>query len=101
MKKQELIAKEESPGEEIQSQKDLEQFVRNRAWGHHASGTCAIGPRERGGVLSSDFKVHGTEASCRGRLGVPRIPGLFIASAIFMIGEKAAEVIIADAKKTG
>jgi choline dehydrogenase-like flavoprotein len=98
--KKDLIAKEESPGEELQSQKDLEQFVRNRAWGHHASGTCAIGARERGGVLSSDFKVHGTVGLRVVDASVfPRIPGLFIASAIYMIGEKAAEVIIADAKK--
>ena len=101
LKEQGLIAKEESPGDEINSQKDLEQFVRNRAWGHHASGTCAIGARERGGVLSSDFKVHGTEGLRVVDASVfPRIPGLFIASAIFMIGEKAAEVIIADAKRT-
>jgi choline dehydrogenase len=29
----------------------------------------------------------------------PRVPGLFIASAVYMIGEKAADVIIADAKR--
>jgi choline dehydrogenase-like flavoprotein len=52
-------------------------------------------------VLSSDFKVHGTEGLRVVDASVfPRIPGLFIASAIFMIGEKAAEVIIADAKRT-
>ena len=63
--------------------------------------TCAIGALERGGVLSSDFKVHGTEGLRVVDASVfPRIPGLFIASAIFMIGEKAAEVIIADAKRT-
>jgi choline dehydrogenase len=49
-------------------------------------------------VVSSDFKVHGVE-----RLRVvdasvfPRIPGYFIASAVYMIGEKAAEVITAEA----
>ena len=59
----------------------------------------AIGPEARGGVLTSDFKVHRTE-----RLRVvdasvfPRVPGLFIVSAIYMIGEKAADVIIAEAK---
>ena len=26
-----------------------------------SSGTCAIGPTDQGGVLSSDFKVHGTQ----------------------------------------
>jgi len=90
-----LIAEEESPGPEVESDADLKQFVRSHAWGHHASGTCAIGPREKGGVLTSDFRVHGTiglrvvDASV-----FPRIPGFFIASSIYMIGEKAAEVIL-------
>jgi choline dehydrogenase len=30
----------------------------------------------------------------------PKIPGYFIVSAIYMISEKAADVIIEDAKKT-
>jgi choline dehydrogenase-like flavoprotein len=28
----------------------------------------------------------------------PRVPGFFIVSAVYMIGEKAAEVILADAQ---
>jgi choline dehydrogenase-like flavoprotein len=31
----------------------------------------------------------------------PRIPGFFIASAVYMIGEKAAEVILKDARESG
>jgi choline dehydrogenase-like flavoprotein len=80
----------------------LKEWVRNHAWGHHASCTCAIGPRERGGVLSSDFKVHGTEGLRVVDASVfPRVPGLFIVSAVYMVGEKAADVIIADAKRRG
>jgi hypothetical protein len=30
----------------------------------------------------------------------PRIPGLFIVSAIYMIAEKAADVIAADARRS-
>ncbi len=95
-----LIAEEELPGDHVTSDADLKQFVRDHAWGHHASCTCAIGGEARGGVLTSDFKVHHTE-----RLRVvdasvfPRAPGLFIVSAIYMIGEKAADQIIADARK--
>lgn len=99
LKQLDLIEKEELPGDGVQSEPELERFVRDRAWGHHASGTCAIGAREHGGVLSSDFKVHGTEGLRVVDASVfPRIPGLFIVSAIYMIGEKAAEVIVADAK---
>jgi choline dehydrogenase len=78
----------------------LKEFVRNNAWGHHASCTCRIGNRDEGGVLSSDFKVHGTTGLRVVDASVfPRIPGFFIACAVYMIGEKAADAIIADARK--
>lgn len=87
------IAAEEVPGPQVQTDDELAQFVRDHAWGHHACGTCAIGT-----VLGSDFRVRGTS-----RLRVvdasvfPRIPGYFIACAVYMIGEKAADAIVADA----
>ena len=72
----------------------LPEFVRDHAWGHHASCTCRIGRREDGGVLSSNFKVHGVSGLRVVDASVfPRIPGFFIASAVYMIGEKAADVI--------
>ena len=94
-----VVDREEYPGPGVESDEALQQFVRNQAWGHHASCTCAIGSQERGGVLSSDFKVHGTEALRVVDASVfPRVPGLFIVSAVYMVGEKAADVIIAAAK---
>jgi choline dehydrogenase len=90
-----LIAEEELPGEDLQSDDQLHEFVRDHAWGHHASCSCAIGPVERNGVLSSDFKVHGVQGLRVVDASVfPRIPGFFIASSIYMIGEKAADVIL-------
>jgi len=97
LKDQGLIAAEEQPGESLQSDEELKDFVRSVAWGHHASCTCAIGPREAGGVLGSDFRVHGTQGLRVVDASVfPRIPGFFIASAVYMIGEKAADVILAS-----
>jgi choline dehydrogenase len=91
-----LIAAEEQPGEALQTDQELMDFVRRVAWGHHASCTCAIGPRESGGVLGSDFRVHGTEGLRVVDASVfPRIPGFFIASAVYMVAEKAADVILA------
>ena len=93
-----LLAEEEEPGAALVSDDDLRSFVRDRAWGHHASCTCAIGPRESGGVLDSTFRVYGTEGLRVVDASVfPRIPGFFIVSAVYMIAEKAAEVILADA----
>jgi len=98
LKNENLIAAEELPGEHLQSDDDLREFVRNNAWGHHASCTCPIGPRETGGVLGSDFRVHGTRGLRVVDASVfPRIPGFFIVSAVYMIGEKAADVILAEA----
>jgi len=95
-----VVEREEYPGPGYETDEAVRQFVRDQAWGHHASCTCAIGPRERGGVLSSDFKVHGTEALRVVDASVfPRVPGLFIVSAVYMVGEKAADVIIAAAKQ--
>jgi choline dehydrogenase len=93
-----LIAEEELPGEGVQLDEQLADYVRDNAWGHHASCSCAIGPQEADGVLDSRLRVHGTE-----RLRVvdasvfPRIPGFFIACAVYMVGEKAADMILADA----
>jgi choline dehydrogenase-like flavoprotein len=99
LRREGLIAEEHLPGDDIQGDEQLRDFVRHNAWGHHASCSCPIGPREKGGVLDSDFRVHGTlglrvvDASV-----FPRIPGFFIVSAVYMIGEKAADVILADAR---
>ena len=97
LRAQGLIAEEEQPGEALQTNSDLQDFVRSTAWGHHASCTCAIGPREGGGVLGSDFRVHGTEGLRVVDASVfPRIPGFFIVSAVYMVAEKAADVILAS-----
>ena len=101
LKQQGLIAEEELPGEHLQSDEELRDFVRHNAWGHHASCSCAIGPREQNGVLDSNFRVHGTQGLRVVDASVfPRIPGFFIVSAVYMIGEKAADVILADAEAT-
>lgn len=98
LQQEELVVTEEIPGAECQSTEDLKTFVRNNAWGHHASCTCAIGPREQNGVLDKDFRVHGTQGLRVVDASVfPRIPGFFIVSSIYMIGEKAADVILTDA----
>jgi choline dehydrogenase-like flavoprotein len=94
---QQLIGREAVPGAELQSDADLRDFVRTHAWGHHACGSCAIGSIDDRGVLSSDFKVHGTQGLRVVDASVfPRIPGFFIVSAVYMIAEKAAEVILKE-----
>jgi len=97
LRQQGTIAEETLPGEQVQSPEDLREFARTHAWGHHASCSCAIGPRSQNGVLDSAFRVHGTRGLRVVDASVfPRIPGFFIASAVYMIGEKAADVILKD-----
>jgi choline dehydrogenase len=99
LKQQRLIAEEELPGDHLQTDDELRDFVRYHAWGHHASCTCPIGAQNEGGVLNSRFQVHGTRGLRVVDASVfPRIPGFFIVSAIYMIAEKAADMILADAR---
>ena len=76
----------------------LRRFIATHAWGHHASCTAAIGNRQDGNaVLDGDFRVIGIP---EGNLRVvdasvfPRIPGYFIVLPIYMVAEKAADVIL-------
>jgi choline dehydrogenase len=86
-------------GVDLRTDAGIDQFVQDRAWGHHASCTCPIGPKEQGGVLSSDFRVHGTKGLRVVDASVfPRIPGFFVVMPTYMIAEKAADVILADAR---
>ena len=51
-------------------------------------------------MLGADFKVHGTRGLRVVDASVfPRIPGFFIVSAVYMIAEKAAEVMLDDAAR--
>ncbi len=93
-----VIAAEEVPGDEVDSDEQVADFVRTQAWGHHACGTCPIGSPDQHGVVDSKFRVHHTRNLRVVDASVfPRIPGFFIVSAVYMIGEKAADVILADA----
>jgi choline dehydrogenase-like flavoprotein len=95
-----LIAEECAPGPQAQSAAALAEYVRDSAWGHHASCSCPIGLPANGGVVDSSFAVHGTR-----RLRVvdasvfPRIPGFFLVSAVYLIAEKAAETLLRAATR--
>ena len=76
----------------------MEAFVRNSfSSEYHPMGTCAMGPRKEGGVVSERMMVHGTsnlrvvDASVfplqvRGNL----------ASLVYAVAERAADFIKAD-----
>ena len=76
----------------------LTDWVRNAAWGHHASGTCRIGDDgDRDAVLDSRFRVRGVQGlRVVDASAFPHIPGFFLATNIYMVSEKAADVLTED-----
>jgi choline dehydrogenase len=96
-----LIGDEEWPGKLGDTPEKLREFIQNEAWGHHASCTNKIGAdNDALAVLDSRFRVRKTQGLRVVDASVfPKIPGYFIVSAVYMISEKASDVIIEDARK--
>ena len=73
---------------------DLAAYVRNTAWGHHCSSTCAIGKDgDSMAVLDSSFRVRGVkglrvvDASVYPRIpGKPEVSGMKNSTLLTMIG---------------
>jgi choline dehydrogenase len=80
----------------------LREFIEANAWGHHASCTNAMGKAsDPKAVVDSNFRVIGVQNLRVVDASVfPNIPGFFIVTPIYMIAEKAADVILADAKQS-
>ncbi|HYC59881.1 MAG TPA: GMC family oxidoreductase [Thermoanaerobaculia bacterium] len=96
------IKSEVSPGAAISTDDQVRQYIQDNAWGHHASCSNPMGkPSDPNAVVDSNFRVIGV-----GNLRIvdasvfPKIPGFFIVTPIYMIAEKAADVIVAHAKNT-
>lgn len=70
--------------------------MKNEAWGHHASCTCPIGADgDPKAVLDSKFRVRGTSGLRVVDASVfPKIPGFFIVVPIYMVSEKATDVLL-------
>jgi choline dehydrogenase len=94
------IKQEVLPGPATSSDDQIRDFIQDNAWGHHASCTNRMGPQsDPNAVVDSRFRVIGTKGLRIVDASVfPRIPGFFIVTPIYMIAEKAADVIIEDAK---
>jgi len=96
-----VVAEECAPGPHVSDVGALGEYVRNTAWGHHACGSCAMGPEKDGGVINSRFAVHRTQGLRIVDASIfPRIPGFFLVSAVYLIAEKAADTIMETAAQT-
>lgn len=86
------IAREISPGPAIDTPDRIARWAEVTSWGHHATGTAAIGP-----VLNNRLTPHGLSNLWIPDASVfPDIPGHFIAVPTYLVGEKASDMIFED-----
>ena len=86
---------EYEPGFDVQTDADWEAFVKNNVNPfYHPVGSCAMLPKEDGGVVDSTLKVHGTtnlrivDASV-----IPILVSAHPQTGIYGVAERAAELI--------
>jgi choline dehydrogenase len=89
------------PGADVKSNSDLATFVKNEAWGHHASCSNRMGSTsDPMAVVDSKFKVIGTRNLRVVDASVfPRIPGYYPTIPIMMMSEKASDVILEETRR--
>ncbi len=94
------ISKEVIPGSTVRSREEIINFVESEAWGHHASCSNKMGTlNDPMAVVDSKFRVRGVRNLRVVDASVfPRVPGYFIVTPIYMISEKASDVILASAE---
>ncbi|KAL1969852.1 hypothetical protein VTN77DRAFT_7361 [Rasamsonia byssochlamydoides] len=87
------------PGPNVTTEEQMKDFIKREAWGHHACCTNPIGADDDpNAVLDSNFRVRGVDGLRVVDASVfPKIPGYYIALPIYMISEKASDVILAAA----
>jgi choline dehydrogenase len=97
-RRNDAIREELIPGPQHESRAEIAKWITDNAWGHHASCSARIGrPDDPMAVVDSRFRVIGTSGLRIVDASVfPRIPGFFIVTPIYMISEKASDVILED-----
>jgi choline dehydrogenase len=86
------------PGSNVTSGTALKQSIRNDAFGHHGSCSCAIGPTSsKMACLDSKFRVRGVDGlRVVDASSFPRVVGSFPTMAIAVLAEKATDLILQD-----
>ncbi|WFD31636.1 hypothetical protein MSPP1_002675 [Malassezia sp. CBS 17886] len=90
------ISHESSPGNKVQSNSEWEDWIRSQAGTeYHPSCTCSMLPRNQGGVVGADLKVHGTSNLRVVDASVPPISfSAHLQSITYGIAEIAADIIL-------
>jgi choline dehydrogenase-like flavoprotein len=91
-----FAASELAPGPDIESDADLDAYIRaTAATAHHPLGTCRMGPAsDKMAVVDQELRVHGVEGLRVVDASVmPDMVGGNINAPVIMIAEKAADLI--------
>ncbi|KAI5782851.1 hypothetical protein FPQ18DRAFT_359665 [Pyronema domesticum] len=93
---EELSPREIVPGLAVNSEKQLQDWVRKTQtptfW--HSSCSCAMGKREEGGVVDGRLRVYGTKGLRVVDASVmPMIPATHISATVYAIAERGADLI--------
>ncbi|KAJ2926788.1 hypothetical protein H1R20_g10294, partial [Candolleomyces eurysporus] len=92
----ELLGEESRPGSSVQTDADWETYARNNAnTEFHPGCTCAMLPRDKGGVVDASLKVYGT-SNLRVIDGsvFPLSMSAHLMAPIYGLAERAAEFIL-------
>ncbi len=92
-----LVEREVLPGEAVRDRAGLKTFIRQNAGNHfHVAGTCRMG-EDAEAVVDSRLRVRGLDGLRVADASImPTLMNGNTAAPIVMIGEKAAEMILAD-----
>jgi choline dehydrogenase len=62
----------------VNTEEELKQFIKDEAWGHHASCTCPIGSDDDpNAVLDTNFRVRGIDGLRVVDASVVKFPTLY------------------------
>ena len=94
---QSVIAEEILPGGNIHTDEQIRQFIKDNAWGHHASCTCKMGTEDISVVDPLTMRVHGIDGLRVVDASVmPYVTNGNIYAPVMMVAEKAADLILGN-----
>lgn len=88
---------EVSPGTDVETDEQIVEWIKGRISpsNGHLVGTASLGPKELGGVVGPDLRVHGVEGlSVADNSIMTIIPGTHTSSTAYAIGEKASMTLV-------
>ncbi|EKM52445.1 uncharacterized protein PHACADRAFT_211701 [Phanerochaete carnosa HHB-10118-sp] len=90
-----MVAREIAPGPAVQTDEQLREFVKatySTTW--HTCGTCSMTPRDKGGVIDHELRVHGTNNLRVVDLSiVPLHIATHTQATVYAIAEQASDII--------